>query len=163
VIPLNAALWAAPLEAQLRQAFGDALSRRLNVLEVGQSGAAKGLPVWRLYVDVQRFESVYDESVRQHIVWRMVPQGMPSRVGERTCSARVELPVGTGMSALVDGHRQALDMLAGAIADALRGGNPVGSRLGAMSSGGDAAKAFTISTGEQAVRDAGKDRGRLEI
>ena len=129
VIPLNAALWAAPLEAQLRQAFGNALSRRLNVLDIGQSGAANSLPVWRIYVDVQRFDSVYDESVQQHIVWRMVPQGMPSRVTERTCSARVELPVGTGMSSLVDGHRQAIDILADVIAQALPGSGAQTSRV----------------------------------
>ena len=137
VIPLNSALWAAPLEAQLRQAFGDALSRRLNVLDVGQSGAAQGLPLWRIYVDVQRFVSVYDESVQQNIVWRIVPQGMPSKVRERTCSARVELPVGTGMSALVEGHRQALNVLAGAIADTMPGSAPARDGV-TPANGGDA-------------------------
>lgn len=119
VIPLNAALWSAPLEAQLRTVLGDALARRLNVLDVGQSGAVQGLPLWRIYVDVQRFDSVYGESAQQHVVWRMVPQGMPAGTLERVCSAQVRVPVGTGMSALVQGHRQALEMVATAIAQAL--------------------------------------------
>lgn len=121
VIPLNAALWAAPLESQLRQVLGDALARRLNVMDVGQSGVADGLPLWRIYVDVQRFDSIYGESVQQHVVWRMVPQGMPSRVRERVCSARIHQPVASGMTSLVEGHRQGINWIAGAIADAMPG------------------------------------------
>lgn len=118
VIPLNAALWAGPLEAQIRDALADALTQRLNVLDIGLS-RSEGPPVWRIYVDVQRFDSVYGEAVRQDVVWRMVPQGMPDRVGKRVCSAQLRLPVETGMSALVEGHRQSLDILAGVIAQTL--------------------------------------------
>lgn len=120
VIPLNAALWAGPLEAQIRDALADALAQRLNVLDVGLS-KSDGPPVWRIYVDVQRFDSVYGEAVRQDVVWRMVPQGMPDSVGKKVCSAQLRLPVETGMSALVEGHRQSLDILAGVMAQTLAG------------------------------------------
>lgn len=128
VVPLSAALWAGPLESQIRNTLADALSRRLNVMDVGQSGAAEGLPVWRIYVDVQRFDSIYDEAVQQEIVWRMVPQGMPKSTKERVCSATVRLPVGPGMSALVQGHRDALEKLSAVIAQAIpqRGSAPAG-------------------------------------
>jgi len=128
VVPLSAALWAGPLESQIRNTLADALSRRLNVMDVGQSGAAEGLPVWRIYVDVQRFDSIYGEAVQQEIVWRMVPQGMPKTTKERVCSATVRLPVGTGMSALVQGHRDALEKLSAVIAQEIpqRGNAPAG-------------------------------------
>lgn len=120
VVPLNAALWAGPLEAQIRDALADALTLRLNVLDVGSS-RVDGLPVWQVFVDVQRFDSVYGESVRQDVVWRLVPLGMPERMNRKMCSAQVQLPVAAGMSALVEGHRQALDMLADLMAETLRG------------------------------------------
>lgn len=121
VVPLNSALWAGPLEAQIRNAFAEELAHRLNVLDVGRSGAADALPVWRIYIDVQRFDSFYDAEVQQELVWRMVPQGMLRGVKERLCSAQVRLPVGTGMAALVEGHRQALAALAAVMAQTLPG------------------------------------------
>lgn len=116
VVPLNVALWAGPLEAQIRDAVADELGRRLNVLDVGQSGAAEGLPVWRVYLDVQRFESLYGEAVQQNFVWRLVPQGMPRAMKERVCSAQATMPVAAGMLALVEGHRKALAALAAVMA-----------------------------------------------
>lgn len=115
VVPLNSALWAGPLETQIRDSLADALARHLNVLNVGLSKNVE-LPAWRVYVDVQRFDSLYGDSVRQDLVWRLVPQGMPAGVEKRVCSAQVQLPVGEGMSALVEGHRRSLDMLAGVMA-----------------------------------------------
>jgi len=122
VIPLNAALWAGPLEAQIRASLADTLTHRLNVVDVGRAGAPEKTPVWRIYVDVQRFDSLYDHAAQQEVVWRMVPQGMSSKVKERTCSAQFHMPVGTGMSALVEGHRRALAELADLIAQTLPAG-----------------------------------------
>lgn len=115
VVPLNAALWAGPLETQIRDSLADSLARHLNVLDVGLSKNME-LPTWLVYVDVQRFDSLYGESVRQDLVWRLVPQGMPASVGKRVCSAQLQLPVGNGMSALVEGHRRSLDALAAVMA-----------------------------------------------
>ncbi|HLV28516.1 MAG TPA: ABC-type transport auxiliary lipoprotein family protein [Burkholderiaceae bacterium] len=119
VVPLNAALWAAPLESQIRNVLTDELTRRWNVLDVSRAGASEDWPVWRVYFDVQRFDSVYDQSVRQEVVWRLVPQGMPRAVKERVCSAQAQTTVGTGMSALVEGHRELLMRLATVMASTL--------------------------------------------
>lgn len=119
VVPLNAALWAGPLEAQIRDTLAAALASRLNVVEIGTARAPEGMPVWRIYVDLQRFDSLYGESIRQDAVWRLVPEGMAAGVQKRVCTAQVRLPVGTGMSAMVEGHREALSMLAAAIAQTL--------------------------------------------
>lgn len=119
VVPLNVALWAGPLEAQIRDTLAAALSRRLNVLDIGSAKSPDGLPAWQIYVDVQRFDSLYDQAVLQDVVWRLVPQGMPNAAARRMCSAQLRLPVDTGMSALVEGHRQALGHLAGLMAQTL--------------------------------------------
>lgn len=120
VVPLNTALWAGPLEAQIRDALAQALAQRLNVVDIGLA-KSEGTPLWKIYVDVQRFDSLYGQEVRQDIVWRLVPQGMAEGVGKRVCSAHVRLPVDIGMSALVEGHRQSLDILAGVMAQTLPG------------------------------------------
>ena len=65
VIPLNAALWAGPLEAQIRTTLADTLSQRLNVVDVGRAGAPEKTPIWRIYVDVQRFDSLYGQAAQQ--------------------------------------------------------------------------------------------------
>lgn len=118
VVPLNAALWAGPLEAQIRDALADSLSRRLNVVDIGFS-RGEGTPVWNIFVDVQRFDSLYAQEVRQEWVWRMEPQGMSRGMVKRVCAAQIGIPIEEGMSALVAGHRRSLDVLAGLIAQTL--------------------------------------------
>lgn len=120
VVPLSVALWSGPLEAQIRDALAASLSSTLNVLEVG---AAKldGAPVWNIYVDMQRFDSLYNKEVRQEAVWRLVPSGMKPSVQARVCSAQVRVKVEDGMSNLVAGHRRALDILSSAIAETISG------------------------------------------
>lgn len=118
VVPLNAALWAGPLESQIRDALSDSLTRRLKVLDVGQSKIVD-LPIWRIYVDVQRFDSLYGQAVQQEVVWRMVPQGIDAGPGKRVCSAQLSVPVGEGMSELIEGHRRSIDLLAGLMAQTL--------------------------------------------
>lgn len=115
VVPLNAALWAGPLESQIRDTLADALTQRLNVLDIGLAKSVDS-PVWQIYVDVQRFDSLYNEAVRQDVVWRLVPQGMSGAASKRVCSAQLRVEVGTGMSALVEGHRRSLETLADVMA-----------------------------------------------
>ncbi len=119
VVPLNSSLWVGPLESQIRGALAAELSRRLNVLDVGGASAGEGVPVWRVYVDLQRFDSLYGREIQQEVVWRLMPQAMPKGAKERVCSAQVTRPVETGMSALVEGHREALAGVAAAIAQSL--------------------------------------------
>ncbi|NLC37484.1 MAG: membrane integrity-associated transporter subunit PqiC [Alcaligenaceae bacterium] len=119
VIPLNAALWAGPLEAQIRGTLAAVLAHNLNVMDISSPKFSGDTPVWQIYFDVQRFDSIYGEAIRQDVVWRMVPQGMPSGVSGRVCSAQLTMPVGEGMSALVAGHRQALEHLGGLVGQTL--------------------------------------------
>lgn len=119
VMPLNAALWAGPLEAQIRETLGAALASRLNVLDVSASEFSTEAPVWQIYFDFQRFDSIYGQAIRQDAVWRTAPLGMASGVKGQVCSAQLTLPVGEGMGALVAGHRQALEHLAGLVAQTL--------------------------------------------
>jgi uncharacterized lipoprotein YmbA len=120
VIPLNNSLWASPLSDEIRGALSDGISRRLGVVDVAVTGAPEQLPVWRITMNVQRFDSVYGERVFIDATWRLSPVRQPGRK-TALCRAEARAEVGPGMSALVAGHQAAMEQLAGLIAKQLRG------------------------------------------
>ena len=141
VVPLSTALWAGPLEAQWRSALAANLTRRLNVMDLGTARVGDALPVWQIFVDVQQFDSYYGRMAQQQIVWRLVPPATLKSAKPRVCTAQASVPVDVGMSALVEGHRQAVAGLAEAIAATLpapgKGAGAGGS--GALAAGSSAA------------------------
>lgn len=120
VTPLNESLWASPLSDQIGRALADDLSRQLNVLDVSAQGAPASLPLWKVYLAVQRFESVYNEHVVLEATWRLVPVNQPGKKG-RICRAEVRETVQHGIPALITGHQRALHELATTIAAQLSG------------------------------------------
>lgn len=124
VAPLNSALWASPLSDEIRSALSNALTGKLGVLDIPSSGAPKSLPIWKVFLRVQRFDSVYDQRVILDATWRLEPV---NQSGEKAliCRAEVQIPVETGMSALVAGHQEALRRLASVIASQLAGSRSV--------------------------------------
>lgn len=120
VVPLNNSLWAAPLSAEIRGALAEQLTSRLAVLDVSASTVPETLPVWKVYVTVQRFESFYDQRAVLDASWQLVPMNMKGKATS-LCRAEITVPVGVGMSALVVGHQQAIGALAGLISDQILG------------------------------------------
>ncbi|MEI2414993.1 PqiC family protein [Orrella sp. JC864] len=116
--------WVGPLPDEFRGALSQALSARLGVPAVQGLRAQADAPVWRILVDVQRFETVAGESVELDAVWRarLAPDGLATPV----CRSRLRHGVGPGTAAAVQGHQQNIQALAGAIAQILAG--PPGSR-----------------------------------
>ncbi|MFW7341182.1 ABC-type transport auxiliary lipoprotein family protein [Pollutimonas sp. H1-120] len=129
VMPLNSSLWASPLSDEIRNALSDDISRRLGVLDIAATGAPESLPVWRISVRVQRFDSLYGERALVDATWRLSPIRQP---GKKTvlCRAEAQVAVGEGMSALVAGHQAALQKLGAAIASQLQGSQPADSGKG---------------------------------
>ncbi|HWK70511.1 MAG TPA: ABC-type transport auxiliary lipoprotein family protein [Burkholderiaceae bacterium] len=126
VVPLNGSLWASPVADELRNALSDGITRRLGVLDVALAGAPDTLPVWRIGVRVQRFDSLYGERALIDATWRLSPVHQPGKK-TRLCRAEARAAVGEGMSALVAGHQAAVDRLAAAIAGQLNGTEPTNS------------------------------------
>ena len=120
VMPLNDSLWASPLSDQIRRALADDLSRQLNALDISVQSAPASLPLWKVYLAVQRFESVYDQHVVLEATWRLVSVNQPGKTG-KICRAEVQEPVQSGIPALITGHQRALHELATAIAAQLSG------------------------------------------
>jgi len=120
---LNESQWAAPLADEIRNALSHDLSRRLGVLDVSPRAAPEALPLWVLGVTVQRFESIYGRHAVLEATWRQEPRQGASGTAA-VCRAQINVPVQEGVSALVAGHQQALDLLAGLMADKLSGKAP---------------------------------------
>jgi hypothetical protein len=104
--------WIAPLNEEIRAALGEHLTAIL-----GAPGAtpAAGRKDWRIAVDVQRFDSTPGRStlVAQ---WALLAGGYTPAL---RCRSVHEHTVGTGIPALVGGHRQALEQLSAEIAQTL--------------------------------------------
>lgn len=115
VTPLNSALWASPLSDEIRNALSNELSRRLGVLDIAASGAPDALPLWKISLRVQRFESIYNQRAVLDVTWRLTPVNQRGRK-TMICRAEAQVPVEAGMSAMVVGHQEALQRMAAVIA-----------------------------------------------
>jgi len=110
--------WVAPLDDQIRAAVSDRLSRDLGVVDVRGLPASGPQRVYRVKLDVRRFESVPGQYAREDIVWSV--HDADAAHAALTCASSLTEPVGSGYAALVHGHQQALAALSGRIAAALR-------------------------------------------
>ncbi len=117
---LDSYLWAAPLSDEIRSALSSQLQQRLGVFDVSLSQLPDHLAAWKIAVTVQGFESVYDSHVALDLDWVISPVNQ-SKASTRICGARARVPVGAGVGALVQGHRQALAGISQVIATQVSG------------------------------------------
>ncbi|WP_414443956.1 membrane integrity-associated transporter subunit PqiC [Burkholderia sp. 22PA0106] len=109
--------WASTPADEIRRALSAALTRRLDTIDVADSAVPPGVPVYRVSVDVQRFESWPDSKAAIDAVWSVRSLSTQSVM---TCRTALVEPVGAGYDALVAGHRKAIGELAGRIAVGVR-------------------------------------------
>ncbi|MBI0326283.1 PqiC family protein [Burkholderia plantarii] len=109
--------WASPPADEIRRALSTALTRRLGTIDVADAAVPPGVPVYRVSVDVQRFESWPGERAALDAVWSVRSLATQSVM---TCRSTLSEPVGAGYDALVAGHRKAVGELAGRIAAGVR-------------------------------------------
>ncbi|WP_310697647.1 PqiC family protein, partial [Burkholderia multivorans] len=100
--------WAAPPADEIRRALSDDLAARLGTIDVADSAVPPGMPVYRISVNVQRFESWPGKRAAIDAVWSVRAVGSQAVM---TCRTSVAEPVGSGYDALVAGHRRALDAI----------------------------------------------------
>ncbi|MDP9156012.1 MAG: PqiC family protein [Pseudomonadota bacterium] len=104
--------WASLPADEVRRALSADLSQQLGAIDVYGTPHPDGAAVYRVKVNVQRFESSPGKRALIDAVWSV--RGV-SNQAVLTCRTLSEQPVGDGYDALVAGHRQAVDALAGAI------------------------------------------------
>ena len=109
--------WASPPADEIRRALSDDLAAQLDTIDVVNSAYPPGTPVYRVSVNVQRFESWPGKRAAIDAVWSVRAVGTQTVM---TCRTSVAEPVGSGYDALVAGHRRALGELAERIAAGVR-------------------------------------------
>jgi len=118
--------WAAPLREELRSALTEQLVARwaaVNVQTLPQPAAS----VWRVRLDLQRFESVPGREARIEGTWSLLP---PRNASALVCRSSLRESVGDGgVPALAAAHRRLVARLA----------DEIGQRLQAMQRGEAAA------------------------
>ncbi|AOJ67757.1 MULTISPECIES: PqiC family protein [Burkholderia] len=148
--------WASPPADEIRRALSSALTRRLDTIDVADAAYPAGVPVYRVSVNVQRFESWPGRHAALAAVWSV--RALPS-LAVMTCRTDVVEPVQPGYDALVAGHRDAVGALAEQIAAGVRAmaaarasGAAKATASGATS--GAAAKKASTAAKETAAGDA---------
>ncbi|TCW76294.1 hypothetical protein C5O80_35705 [Burkholderia sp. SRS-46] len=109
--------WASPPADEIRRALSDDLAAQLGTIDVVNSASPAGVPVYRVSVNVQRFESWPGKRAAIDAVWSVRAVGTQAVM---TCRTSVAEPVGDGYDALVAGHRRALDAIATQAASGVR-------------------------------------------
>jgi uncharacterized lipoprotein YmbA len=109
--------WASPPADELRRALSGDLAARLDTFDVFGSPHPENVPVYRIAVNVRRFESWPGSRAVLDTVWSVRSLRTQAVV---TCSTVQTENVGPGYDALVEGHRRAVGQLADAIAATVR-------------------------------------------
>lgn len=109
--------WASPVADEIRAALSSALVLQTGAMDVHGLPYDGKRPVYRVAVDVQRFESWRGSHISIDAVWTI-------RSAEDrhvlTCRSVVREDVSAGIDGVVQGHRRALKALASQMAEALR-------------------------------------------
>ena len=121
VAVLQGQRWIAPLGDEVRGALSADLTRDFRAQDV--SGMPNhGKATVRIKLDLRRFDSVVGNYAYIDAAWSVRPLQGGDGVA---CTSRISQTVGQGYDALVQGHQQAIDRLAGqigAVAGALAAG-----------------------------------------
>ncbi|MBO1113073.1 PqiC family protein [Bordetella petrii] len=120
--PLYSHRWSAPLSDEIGAALSDVLTHTLGALDVQTLQPADNAPVWRVQVDVQRFDMVSGGPARLDATWRVRPLNLK---GARAliCRATVQVPAdGQDIPALVQAQQRAVTLLGQTIASAIQSG-----------------------------------------
>ncbi|OAJ51691.1 hypothetical protein A6V36_16880 [Paraburkholderia ginsengiterrae] len=100
--------WASLPGDEIRRALSTSLTQQLNTIDVYGTAYPDGTPVYRVSMNVQRFESWPGSHTLIDAVWS-VRAVRGSAV--MTCRSVVSEPVAGGYDALVEGHRKGLQQI----------------------------------------------------
>jgi uncharacterized protein len=109
--------WASLPGDEIRRALSTNLTQQLNTIDVYGTAHPDATPVYRVSMNVQRFESWPGSHALIDAVWSV--RAVRSNA-VMTCRSVVSKPVSGGYDALVDGHRQALAQISAQIASAVQ-------------------------------------------
>ncbi|BFG74550.1 PqiC family protein [Paraburkholderia terrae] len=109
--------WASLPGDEIRRALSSSLTQQLGTIDVYGSPYPDRVPVYRVSVNVQRFESWPGSRAQIDAVWSVRAVRTQAVL---TCRSAVSEPVSGGYDALAEGHRRAVQRIATEIAAAVR-------------------------------------------
>ncbi|PCE25635.1 hypothetical protein BWP39_13995 [Paraburkholderia acidicola] len=108
--------WASLPGDEIRRALSVDLTQRLGTIDVAGTAYPDGVPVYRVSVNVQRFESWPGSHALIDAVWSVRAVRTQAVM---TCRSIISEPVTGGYDALVEGHRRAVQDISAQIATAV--------------------------------------------
>ncbi|MFT4069572.1 PqiC family protein [Paraburkholderia sp.] len=109
--------WASLPGDEIRRALSTNLTQQLGTIDASGTAQPDGVAVYRIAMNVQRFESWPGSHALIDAVWSV--RAVRSNA-VMTCRSVVSEPVSSGYDALVDGHRRALAQVSTQIAAGVR-------------------------------------------
>jgi uncharacterized protein len=109
--------WASLPGDEIRRALSNALTRQLGTIDVFGTPYPDRVPVYRVKVNVQRFESWPGSHALIDAVWSVRAVRTQALL---TCRTVANVPVAAGYDALAVGHQRAVQQISSEIADAVR-------------------------------------------
>ncbi|MBE3034588.1 MAG: membrane integrity-associated transporter subunit PqiC [Actinobacteria bacterium] len=108
--------WASPVADEIRAALSSGLALQIRAMDLHGLPYDGRRPVYRVAVDVQRFDAWRGSHVLIDAVWTMRTADDRQLL---TCRSVVQEVVSAGIDGVVEGHRRALKALASQMAEAL--------------------------------------------
>ncbi|ASV97180.1 PqiC family protein [Paraburkholderia aromaticivorans] len=109
--------WASLPGDEIRRALSTSLTQQLNTIDVYGTAHSDATPVYRVSMNVQRFESWPGSHALIDAVWSV--RSVRSNA-VMTCRSVVSEPVSGSYDALIDGHRRALQQISVQVASAVK-------------------------------------------
>ena len=110
--------WASLPGDEIRRALSTDLTQQLGAIDVYGTAHSDAVPVYRVSLNVQRFESWPGSHALIDAVWSVRSLKTTAVL---TCRSVVSVPVGGGYDALVQGHREGLLRVATQVGVAVQG------------------------------------------
>lgn len=123
--PMYSQRWASPLSEELQTALSHAMTATLGAPDVSALGASAGVPVWRVQVDIQRFDMLLGGPALIDATWRIrqsgAPRGKSAAPAVLLCRSLVQVPApDADLPALVLAQQRAVTALAQTMSSAIR-------------------------------------------
>jgi uncharacterized lipoprotein YmbA len=109
--------WASTLDAEIGGALSQSLSDRLGAIDTYRAPRPSDSTVYRITLNVKRFESMPGQHASIDAVWSVVRSTDSLTL---TCSTHASAPIGMGYEQLAEGHRKALAQITADIAQGVR-------------------------------------------
>jgi len=102
--------WRAPLADEIGTALAQQLREQFGISDFSRVSAPEDLKLFRVRVDVQRFESLADGQVLVTAAWSL--RAADAKSAALTCVSQLQQPAGADYAALVRAYRSAIAGLA---------------------------------------------------